>query len=38
MSQDVAKANKLILKAGELGCAKAYHTLGDSYLEERGSK
>ena len=31
MSQDRAKANELYLKAGELGCDKAYFNLGNSY-------
>ena len=29
--QDWAKANELLLKAGELGCAAAYFNLGNSY-------
>ena len=31
MPQDMAKANELLLKAGELGCAEAYSRLGYSY-------
>ena len=31
MPQDWAKANQLRLKAGELGCAGAYHNLGNAY-------
>ena len=31
MPQDFAKANELLLKAGELGCAEAYRNLGMSY-------
>ena len=34
--QDNAKAIELYLKAGELGCAKAYYNLGNSYREGRG--
>ena len=37
LSQDNQKANELFLKAGELGCAAAYHNLGIAYdLEEEG--
>jgi len=36
MPQDMAKANDLWLKAGELGCAEAYHNLGNSYYHGRG--
>ena len=31
MPQNRAKANELLLKAGELGCADAYYNLGCSY-------
>ena len=31
MPQDMAKANELYLKAGELGCASGYYNLGCSY-------
>ena len=34
--QDFAKANELYLKAGELGCAKAYCNLGMNYNNGRG--
>ena len=34
--QDMAKANKLFLRAGELGCRQAYHNLGISYYYGRG--
>ena len=36
MPQDFAKANELYLKAGELGCAEAYHNLGSSYYNGEG--
>ena len=36
MPQDMAKANELWLKAGELGCAQAYYNLGQSYREGTG--
>ena len=36
MPQDMTKANELRLKAGELGCAEAYHNLGNSYYHGRG--
>ena len=36
MPQDHQKANELWLKAGELGCAKAYSKLGYSYDNGRG--
>ena len=36
LPQDRAKANELWLKAGELGCADAYHNLGNSYYAGRG--
>ena len=36
MPQDWAKANELLLKAGELGCAEAYSKLGNSYIYGRG--
>ena len=31
LPQDMARANELYLKAGKLGCAKAYHNLGCAY-------
>ena len=34
--QDYRKANELFLKAGELGCAVAYHNLGVLYRDGRG--
>ena len=34
--QDFAKANELLLKAGELGCADAYYNLGNLYHFGRG--
>ena len=36
MPLDWAKANELLLKAGELGCATAYCNLGNSYNEGLG--
>ena len=36
LPQDYEKANELWLKAGELGCAEAYHKLGLSYTMGRG--
>ena len=36
MPQNFAKANELYLKAGELGCAKAYCNLGISYEHGKG--
>ena len=36
LPQDWVKANELYLKAGELGCADAYFTLGDSYDDGNG--
>ena len=36
MPQDRSKANELCLRAGELGCAVAYHNLGNSYLNGGG--
>ena len=36
MPQNWAKANELYLKAGDLGCAEAYNSLGISYREGRG--
>ena len=36
MPQDWVKANELLLKAGELGCAEAYSRLGYSYDAGRG--
>ena len=36
MPQDWVKANELLLKAGELGCAAAYSRLGNSYDAGRG--
>ena len=35
LSQDMAKANELHLKAGELGCAEAYFNLGNSHASGR---
>jgi len=34
--QDYQKANELLLKAGELGCAMAYYNLGTFYLVGKG--
>ena len=34
--QDMAKANELYLKAGELGCAMGYYNLGTQYFNGRG--
>ena len=37
MSQGVwAKANELLLKAGDLGCNEAYNNLGNSYYNGHG--
>ena len=36
MPQDFAKANELYLKAGKLGCARAYDNLGISYHNGEG--
>jgi hypothetical protein len=36
MPQDFAKANELVLRAGELGCGAAYHNLGNSYYNGEG--
>ena len=36
LPQDMAKANKLWLKAGELGSAEAYYNLGNSYANGNG--
>ena len=36
MQQDFAKANELLLRAGELGCAKAYCNLGTAYYNGMG--
>lgn len=36
LPQDWLKANKLYLKAGELGCAEAYFNWGNSYDNGRG--
>ena len=36
MPQDHQRANELHLKAGELGCARAYHNLGTAYREGFG--
>ena len=36
LPQDMAKANELYLKAGELGCAGAYFNLGSSYAQGSG--
>jgi len=34
-TQDIRKANELYLIAGELGCAEAYHNLGNAYSNGR---
>ena len=36
LRQDMAKANELWLKAGQLGCAQAYHNLGYTYEDGIG--
>ena len=36
MPQDMTKANELLLKAGELGCAEAYFIVGSLYNIGRG--
>jgi TPR repeat protein len=36
LPQDSAKANELCQKAGELGCAKAYFNLGNTYYNGHG--
>ena len=36
VQQDLTKANELLLRAGELGCAEAYNDLGNSYDTGRG--
>ena len=36
LPQDMARANELYLKAGELGCAQAYHNLAISYYLGNG--
>ena len=36
MPQDMARANELYLRAGELGCATAYSNLGIAYANGRG--
>jgi len=36
LSRDMNKANELLLKAGELGCAVAYFNLGNLYLVGNG--
>ena len=36
MPQDFAKANELLLRAGELGCADGYCNLGNSYYNGEG--
>ena len=36
LTQDYQKAGELFLKAGELGCAVAYHNLGVLYRDGRG--
>ena len=36
MPRDGAKASELYLKAGEIGCAKAYFNLGNAYYYGRG--
>jgi len=38
MPQDFAKADELLLRAGELGCANAYFNLGTSYYTGRGKE
>ena len=36
LPRDMAKANELYLKAGELGCAMGYYNLADSYYNGNG--
>ena len=36
LPQDMSKANELMLKAGELGCANAYYDLGVTYTKGHG--
>ena len=36
ITQDIAKANELYLRAGQLGNAEAYYNLGNSYRNGRG--
>ena len=36
LPQDMTKANELYLRGGELGCAEAYHNLGNSYYHGSG--
>ena len=36
MPQDRAKSKELLLKVGELGCAQAYHNLGNAYQNGSG--
>ena len=36
LPQDMSKANELMLKAGELGCANAYYDLGITYTKGHG--
>ena len=36
LPQDWAKANELLLNAGELGCVEAYYNLGNNYHYGRG--
>ena len=36
VQRDMTKANELLLKAGELGCAAGYHNLGIAYDDGRG--
>ena len=36
LQQDLQKANELLLKAGELGCANGYYNLGNHYDNGRG--
>ena len=36
LQQDYQKTNELLLKAGELGCAKGYNKLGNAYSFGRG--
>ena len=38
MPQDFEKANKLYLRGGELGCARAYCNLGLAYYSGRGGE
>ena len=38
MAQDYDKALKLYHRAGELGCAEAYHNIGNAYYNGRGAE